>query len=136
MSRTFCGLTARGLCLWQGGVYTMVKLLSEDPSQVQEAVQRAQLLWPRILALEALLATVGCPKGVRAFADRFLWFDGVVYRELLCLLSEGHLEFARTYALRVHGSVHHEKGFPEQKIPPIPKLSHTACPLEPMGCEA
>jgi hypothetical protein len=117
MSRTFCGLTARGLCLWQGGVYTMVKLLSEDPGLVQEAVRRAELLWPRILALDTLLATPGCPAGVRAFGARFLWLDGVVYRELLCLLSEGQLEFARTYALRVHGSVHHEKGFRKRKSP-------------------
>jgi hypothetical protein len=133
MSRTFCGLTARGLCLWQGGVYTMVKLLSQDPGLVQEAVRRAQLLWPRILALETLLATRGCPAGVRAFADRFLWFDGVVYRELLCLLSEGHLEFARTYALRVHGSVHHEKGIPRRNFTPTREQSHPASPLEPTG---
>jgi hypothetical protein len=110
MSRTFCGLITRGLCLWQGGVYNMVKLLSEDLSIQSEAIRRAQLLFPRILALEKLLASTGCPKGVRAFANRFIWFDGVVYRELLCLLSEGHIEFAKTYARRVHGTVHHEKG--------------------------
>jgi hypothetical protein len=113
MSRTFCGLITRGLCLWQGGVYNMVKLLSEDLSIQAEAIRRAQLLFPRILALEKLLAATGCPAGVRAFANRFLWFDGVVYRELLCLLSEGHIEFAKTYARRVHGTVHHEKGLPK-----------------------
>jgi hypothetical protein len=113
MSRTFCGLITRGLCLWQGGVYNMVKLLSEDQAIQLEAIRRAQLLFPRILALEKLLAATGCPAPVRAFANRFLWFDGVVYRELLCLLSEGHIEFAKTYARRVHGTVHHEKGLPE-----------------------
>jgi hypothetical protein len=112
MSRTFCGLITRGLCLWQGGVYNMVKLLSEDPAIQLETIQRAQLLFPRILALEKLLAATGCPAPVRAFANRFLWFDGVVYRELLCLLSEGHIESAKTYARRVHGTVHHEKGLP------------------------
>jgi hypothetical protein len=133
MSRTFCGLTARGLCLWQGGVYTMVKLLSEDPGLVQEAVRRAELLWPRILALETLLATPGCPAGVRAFGARFLWLDGVAYRELLCLLSEGQLEFARTYALRVHGSVHHEKGLGKINHPPLKELSHPARPPDSSG---
>lgn len=115
MSRTFCGLTARALCLWQGGVYNMVKLLSTDPVMQQEAVLRAQRLFPRILALEALLSSGDCPAGVRVFSDRYLWIGGVVYRELLGLLSEGQLEFAKQYAWRVHGSVHHEKGPRKQK---------------------
>ena len=110
MSRTFCGLTARALCRWQGGVYAMVRLLSSDMGVQAGAVQRAQRLFPRILALEELLASADCPPGVRSFGDRYLWIDGVVYRELLGLLSEGHLEFAKIYARRIHGSVHHEKG--------------------------
>lgn len=119
MSRTFCGLTARALCLWQGGVYNMVKLLSEDPALQQEAIQRAQLLFPRILALEELMSSGQCPVGVKLFADRFLWIEGVAYRELLGMLSEGHVEFAKVYAWRIHGSVHHEKGPREHKSTPL-----------------
>ncbi len=95
----------------------MVKLLSADPALQQEAVQRAQLLFPRMLALEALLSSADCSVDVRSFADRYLWTGGVVYRELLGLLSEGHIQHAKVNAWRIHGSVHHEKGPPKQKSP-------------------
>jgi hypothetical protein len=112
MARSFVGLTARSLMLWQGGVYHMVMLLSDIESVRHRAVTRAQLLFPRMLALEQLLATPDCPQAVTDFGARYLWLHGTVYRELLGLLSEGHLDAARVYAWRVHGSVHHEKGLP------------------------
>jgi hypothetical protein len=110
LARNFCGLTARALSLWQGGVYFMVTLLSDDPRVREGAVFRAQRLFPRMLALEKLLAAEDCPTAVVAFGRRYLWLQGTVYRELMCLLSEGHIDSARIYAWRIHGSVHHEKG--------------------------
>jgi hypothetical protein len=110
LARTFCGLTARGLSLWQGGVYFMATLLSEDPRVREGAVFRAQRLFPRMLALEKLLAAPDCPAAATTFGARYLWLQGTVYRELMGLLSEGHIDAARVYAWRIHGSVHHEKG--------------------------
>jgi hypothetical protein len=125
LARTFCGLTARGLSLWQGGVYFMVTLLSDDPRVREGAVFRAQRLFPRMLALEKLLAGPDCSAAVTTFGARYLWLQGTVYRELMGLLSEGHIDAARIYAWRIHGSVHHEKGHnQEYKLHSLIRLGH------------
>ena len=56
LSRVFFGLQARALSLWSGGVYNLVLLCSTDEMEAAAAVLRAQKLYYRVLALEALLA--------------------------------------------------------------------------------
>jgi hypothetical protein len=94
----------------QGGVYAQVALLAACVDTQNAAIERAERIFPRLLALESVLASSDCPSEVREFSDRFLWFRTVPYRELMCLISEGHVEEAVLYSWRVHGSTHHEKG--------------------------
>ncbi len=110
MARTFIGLAARSHTLWQGGVYALVSLLADCDHTRQLTIERAQRTFPRILALETALMATDCPKELEEFANRFLWFRTTPYRELLCLISEGHIDEAVLYTWRIHGSTHHEKG--------------------------
>jgi hypothetical protein len=110
LARTFFGLHARSLTLWQGGVYNLVKLLSPDPLHRAEAAARAGRLFPRILALEQYVAGITPDPAVLEFENRFLWYHSVIYREMLGLLSEGDVAMATALAWRAHSSVYHEKG--------------------------
>ena len=114
LTRIFMGLHTRALRLWQGGIYHLVLLCHPDEAWQGVAVQRAMLLWRRLLAFEEVLANgTGSDNDdrlVQLFASEFLWSHGTVYRELLCKVSEGRVHEARVYAWRVFGSVYHEKG--------------------------
>ena len=114
MTRVFMGLHTRALRLWQGGIYHLVLLCHPDEAWQDVAVQRAMMLWRRLLAFEEVLANgTGSDNDdslVKLFASEFLWSHGTVYRELLCKVSEGRVDEARVYAWRVFGSVYHEKG--------------------------
>lgn len=95
LARNFCGLMARSYTLWMGGIYTYVRVLSEDPNDVQNAVRRASMLFPRILALKKLLSTSVCHPEVIAFGATFLWMDSIVYMELLGALAMGSIDAAK-----------------------------------------
>jgi len=111
MARIFLGLQARAMCLWRGGIYSAVKLLSEDTCQ--EAAMRAAKVHRASLAVEEFLAN-GPPgdehEAVKSFESERLWNHSVVYRELLGLVAEDELDAARFYAWQLHSSVCHEKG--------------------------
>ena len=112
MARAFWGLHARGLSLWLGGVYSMVKLCSMLPQQRDESISRGRALWKRLIVLEQMVAADQPDPELLELWHGFLWPQGVVYRELLVLLSEGRLQEAVSYAWRVHSSTPHEKGPP------------------------
>ena len=110
MARAFWGLHARGLSLWLGGIYSMVKLCSLLPRQRDESISRGCALWDGLAVLEMMVAASEADPELLEFWHGFLWPKSVVYRELLVLLSEGRLEEAVAYAWRVHSSTPHEKG--------------------------
>ncbi len=110
LARVFWGLHARGMCLWSGGVYNLVKLCSPSAACRQEAINRAAHLFRRLLALEQVMAEGNMTPELLAFESQSLWFHGTVYRELLGLVAEGCLEEATLYSWQVHSSVYHEKG--------------------------
>ncbi len=110
LSRVFWGLHARGMCLWSGGVYNLVKLCSPSTACRQEAIDRAAHLFPRLLALEQVMAKGNMTPELLAFESHFLWFHGTVYRELLGLVAEGRLDEATVYSWQLHSSVYHVKG--------------------------
>ena len=110
MARVFVGLHARSYALWTGGVYNMVGLCSPDPVVRATAARRGSALWPRIAAMEHLLASEHADPEVHNFAQGFLWHQGTVYREMVQLLSEGREDDAAVYCWRIFSSVLHEKG--------------------------
>ena len=111
ISRVFCGLHARSLILWTGGVYNQVKLCADDDRVRAQAVRRASLLWPRILIQENMLVDAGgLDPEVIAFNDGFLWHHGTCYRELHGLVSENYIAQARSYSWQIHSSPYREKG--------------------------
>ena len=109
MSRVFWGLHARSLILWSGGIYNHVKLCASERLRAQ-AVQRASLLWPRILILENMLVEEGIDPEVIAFHDGFLWIHGSCYREINGLLFEDYIALAVKLSWQMHGCPYHEKG--------------------------
>ena len=120
LARAFWGLHARGLSLWLGGVYSMVKLCSLRPQQRDESIARGRALWDRLVILEQTVAADQADPDMLEFWHGFLWPKGVVYRELLVLLSEGRLEEAVRTAWRAHSSSAHEKG-------PLIVVATTSC---------
>ena len=112
MARAFWGLHARGLSLWLGGVYGMVKLCSVVPQQRDESISRGSALWKRLVVLEEMVAADQPDPELLEFWHGFQWPRSVAYRELLVLLSEGRLDEAVAYAWRVHSATSHEKGPP------------------------
>ena len=111
IARVYFGLIIRTFWLWRGGCYGLVNLLSDDDDLATEAAHRAQLLWPRVLALEQKMAGSGLQdRGCNAFEAGLLWPTGIVWRELHGLLAEGQVAEALPYLWRVHGCHYHEKG--------------------------
>ena len=104
MARAFWGLHARGLSLWLGGVYSMVKLCSPQPRERDGCIARGSALWKRLVILEQMFAADRPDTELLEFWHGFLWPKGVAYRELLVLLSEGRLEEAIAYSWRIHSS--------------------------------
>ena len=111
MARTFFGLHSRSHALWLGGVYKMVRFCAPEKQIRQECAKWAQSLWLRIVAMEHLMAQDHVDDEIWEFAVSFLWHQGIVYRELLILESEGRPNEAEVYAWRIHSSTYHEKGF-------------------------
>ena len=112
MARAFWGLHSRGLCLWLGGVYSMVKLLSSVPQQRDESIARACALWDGLVVLEQTVNEGQADPELLEFWHGFLWPKSTAYKEMLVLLSEGRLEEAVAYAWRMHSCSAHEKGPP------------------------
>ena len=120
LSRVFFGLQARALSLWSGGVYNLVLLCGTDEMEARAAVLRAQKLYYRVLALEALLMAKGNNAEIQAFGHDFIWRRGRVYAELMDLVACNRLDMATAYAWRCHCGLSHEKGSPG-------KLRHVIC---------
>lgn len=106
IARNFCGLMARSYSLWSGGVYTFVRVLSDNPSVMEAAVRRARALFPRVLSLDRLLGTEVCHPDIKAFGARFLWLGNVLYRELLGVLAMGSLDAAKVLSLEWGVNLH------------------------------
>ncbi len=79
---------SRTLALWDGGVYSCIKLISPTDADVREKLADKRQLWTRVLLLEEAMAQEVPPAGVPAFADLYLWNEGQVYRELMTMLLE------------------------------------------------
>ena len=116
IARISFGLIVRTFWLWSGGCYGLVNVLSEDNILSTAAIDRAQRLWPRLLAFEQHMASMAADAadmescGMQAFEDGLLWPTGVVWREMHGLLAERRVDEAMMYIWRVHSSKYHEKG--------------------------
>ena len=120
IARVFFGLVARTWSLWSGGCYGLIKMLSERADEVAAILDRAQRLWPRLLAFEQEMAAGAgrTNSGMQAFEDGLLWPTGVAWREMHGLLAEGRVEEALVYIWRVHSGKYHDKGTQSHAPPP------------------
>jgi hypothetical protein len=84
IARVFFGLVARTWCLWSGGCYGLIKMLSERADEVAAILDRAQRLWPRLLAFEQEMAAGAgrTNSGMQVFENGLLWPTGVAWQEM------------------------------------------------------
>ena len=115
-ARVYWGLQTRSYIIWSGGVYNTSLFCSNDEHLRLHAINRAQLLQPRVQALDELLNSEAdlqnsCDRpGVVDFGHHFFWRHGIVYRELLMLSTDQRHDEAMHYSWSVHAGVSHEKG--------------------------
>ena len=115
-ARVYWGLQTRSYIIWSGGVYNTSLFCSNDEHLRLHAINRAQLLQPRVQALDELLNSEAdlqnsCDRpGVVDFGHHFFWRHGIVYREVLMLSTDQRHDEAMHYSWSVHAGVSHEKG--------------------------